>query len=151
MPYHLAQINVARMKGVSIEDPEMKDFRDHTDRVNQLAENSKGFIWRDTIDPNATPTPNALDDEQVLINFSVWEDVASLKAFTYETFHAAIMKRQKEWFQKYGTAHYALWWIKSGEIPTEQQGIDRLRYLQENGDSQKAFTFKNVFEMPQGR
>lgn len=149
MSYHLAQINVARMKGVSIDDPEMKDFRDNTDRVNELAESSKGFIWRDVFDPNVAPAINALNDDQVLINFSVWEDVASLKAFTYETFHAAIMKRQKEWFQKYGTAHYALWWIKSGEIPTEQEGIDRLMYLQENGESPKAFTFKTIFEMPE--
>ncbi len=136
------------MKGISIDDPEMKDFRDNTDTVNALAERAKGFVWRDVLDPNATPVPNVLNDEQVLINFSVWEDITSLQEFTYKTFHATIMKRQKEWFQKYGTAHYALWWIRSGEIPPEQEAIERLTYLQENGASQRAFTFKDAFEMP---
>ena len=132
MVYHLAQLNVARMKGVSIEDPEMKDFRDNTDRVNELAE--------------ATPVTNALNDEQVLINFSVWEDVASLREFTYKTFHSAIMKRQKEWFQKYGTAHYVLWWIKAGTTPTVQEGLEKLKFLQKHGASKEAFTYKEVYE-----
>ncbi len=151
MLYQLAQINVARMKGQSIDDPEMKDFRDHTDAVNALAESSAGFVWRATFDPSAVPTPNGLEDEQVLINFSVWEDVASLKAFTYKTFHTAIMKRQKEWFQKYGTAHYALWWITAGNFPSEREALDRLSYLQENGPSKRVFTFKEVFEKPVSR
>lgn len=146
MKYHLAQVNVARMKGVSIEDPEMVDFRDNTDAVNALADAAPGFVWRDVFDETAIPTPNALNDEQVLINFSVWEDVESLKEFTYKTFHTAIMKRQKEWFQKYGTAHYALWWIEAGVIPTEQEAVERLAYLQENGASAYAFTFREVFE-----
>tara|TARA_R110002012_G_scaffold6531_3_gene30800 strand:- start:33291 stop:33704 length:414 start_codon:yes stop_codon:yes gene_type:complete len=137
------------MKGVSINDPEMKDFRDHTDEVNALAEQSKGFVWRDVFDENAEPKPNALADEQVLINFSVWEDVESLRAYTYKTFHTAIMKRQKEWFQKYGEAHYALWWIKAGTTPTEKEAIKRLAYLKENGASEHAFTFKEVFEKPE--
>lgn len=149
MAYHLAQLNVARMKGVSIEDPEMKDFRDNTDRVNELAESSPGFIWRDIIDTEAAPAPNVLNDEQVLINFSVWEDVASLREFTYKTFHSAIMKRQKEWFQKYGTAHYVLWWIKAGTTPTAQEGLDKLEFLQEHGASKEAFTFKEVYEKPE--
>jgi hypothetical protein len=147
--YHLAQVNVARMKGVSINDPEMKSFRDHTDEVNALAEQSKGFVWRDVFDENAAPQPNALADEQILINFSVWEDVESLRAYTYTTFHTAIMKRQKEWFQKYGEAHYALWWIKAGTTPTEKEAIKRLGYLQEHGASEHAFTFKEVFEKPE--
>lgn len=136
------------MKGVSIDDPEMKDFRDNTDRVNELAESSPGFVWRDIFDSTALHLPNALDDEQVLINFSVWKDVESLKEFTYTTFHTTIMKRQKEWFQKYGTAHYALWWIKAGTIPSEKDAIERLEHLQKHGAGDRAFTFKEVFGKP---
>lgn len=146
MSYHLAQVNVARMRGVSINDPEMLDFRKNTDRVNALAEASTGFVWRNIFDECATPHPNALADEQVLINLSVWKDVDTLKIFTYSTLHTGIMKRQKEWFQKYGTAHYALWWIKAGSIPTEKEAIARLTHLQEHGATRKAFTFKAVFD-----
>lgn len=136
------------MKGVSIEDPEMKGFRDNTDRVNELAESLPGFVWRDAFDLEASSVPNAHNDEQVLINISVWEDVASLKEFTYKTFHKEIMKRQKEWFQKYGTAHYALWWIKAGGFPKEQEALDKLDYLQKNGASVEVFNFKEVFDKP---
>lgn len=148
MGYHLAQVNVARMKGVSIDDPEMIDFRNHTDAINELAESSPGFLWRDAFDPDAAPQLNVLQDEQVIINFSVWKDVLPLKEFTYKTVHAAIMKRQKEWFQNYGKAHYALWWIEVGAIPTEKEAIDRLDYLQEHGASERAFTFREVFDKP---
>ena len=44
--FQVAQINIGRIKGVSIDDPIMKEFVDNLDRVNALAENSKGFIWR---------------------------------------------------------------------------------------------------------
>ena len=44
--YHLAQINIAQMKGKNIDDPIMKDFVDNIDRINQLAEASPGFVWR---------------------------------------------------------------------------------------------------------
>ncbi len=44
--YQLVQINVARMKGVSINNPIMKEFADNLDGVNALAESSRGFIWR---------------------------------------------------------------------------------------------------------
>ncbi|RMB59112.1 DUF3291 domain-containing protein [Dokdonia sinensis] len=149
MKYQLAQINVARMKGLSIDDPEMKDFRDNTDRVNELAETSPGFIWRDSIDTEAPKEPNVLNDEQVLINISVWEDVASLRNFTYKTFHSEFIKRQKEWFQKYGTAHYVLWWIEAGQFPSEKEAIKRLDYLEEHGASEQGFTFRQIFERPE--
>jgi hypothetical protein len=42
--YDLAQINVARMKGININDPIMKEFVDHLDVVNQLAEQSTEFV-----------------------------------------------------------------------------------------------------------
>ncbi len=135
------------MKGLSIDDPEMNSFKEQTDRVNALAEASKGFIWRDTGSYD-TEESKGLFDDQVLTNMSVWESIEALKAFTYKTFHTAIMKRQKEWFQKYGAAHYALWWIEAGHIPTLDEGARRLRYLDTNGASEEAFTFKEVYENP---
>ena len=34
--YHLAEINIAKMKGVDINDPIMKEFVDNLDLVNNL-------------------------------------------------------------------------------------------------------------------
>ena len=46
MKHQIAQINIARMIGVNIDDPIMQEFVDNLDSVNELAESSPGFIWR---------------------------------------------------------------------------------------------------------
>ena len=148
MKYQLAQINVARMVGVNIEDPIMKEFVDNLDSVNELAENSPGFIWRLKDDSNNASNFNPFNDEQVIINISVWKDVESLENFTYKTFHTDFLKRRKEWFRKYGKAHFALWWIEKGNYPSIEDSIKRLEYLELNGTSEKAFNFKVKFSKP---
>ena len=148
MKYHLAQINVAKMHGVNIDDPIMKEFKDNLDRVNELAESSKGFVWRLKDESNNAASFNPYNDEQIIINISVWEDVKSLEAFTYQSFHTGFVKRRKEWFRKFGKAYFALWWSPVGEFPTIDQSVKRLELLQENGPSQEAFTFKDSFPQP---
>lgn len=147
--YQLAQINVARMKGINIDDPIMKEFVDNLDMVNELAEKSDGFVWRLKDENNNASSFNPYHDEQVIINLSVWRDVESLEEFTYKTFHSDFIKRRKEWFQKYGDAHYAMWWIEEGSYPRVEQSIARLRFLQKKGPSAKAFDFKERFPKPQ--
>ncbi|MCC3216366.1 DUF3291 domain-containing protein [Chryseobacterium sp. X308] len=146
--YQLAQINVARMIGTNIEDPVMNEFVSHLDSVNQLAENSDGFIWRLKDDENNATSFNPLNDEQVIINLSVWENIDSLEHFTYKTFHVDFLRRRREWFQKYGKAHYAMWWIKNNEYPGIDEALKRLEYLQEHGSSSYAFNFQHVFQSP---
>ena len=43
--YQIAEINIAIMKGVDINDPIMKEFVDNLDIVNAIAEKSEGFVW----------------------------------------------------------------------------------------------------------
>lgn len=147
--YQLAQINVARMIGVNIEDPVMKEFSDHFDAVNQLAEESEGFIWRLKDEEGNATSFNPFNDEQVIINLSVWKNKESLEYFTYKTFHVDFIRRRKEWFQKYGKAYYVLWWIKDNEYPTVEEALERLEYLQKNGPSEFAFNFQTVFQHPE--
>lgn len=146
--YNLAQINVARMIGINIDDPVMKEFVDNLDHVNKVAENSKGFIWRLKDENNNTTSFNPYNDEQIIITISVWENIISLENYVYKTFHTEFMKRRKEWFLKYGKAHFALWWIKKGDLPTIEESVKRLTYLQENGPSENAFNFKTRFPKP---
>ena len=145
--YQLAQINVARMKGVSIEDPIMQEFVANLDRVNQLAESSEGFVWRLKDESNNASGFNPFDDEQVIINISVWSTIETLEKFTYKTFHTDFLIRRKEWFNKYGKAHFAQWW-KKGDLPTIEQAIERLDYIQRHGPSERAFNFKKRFPAP---
>ena len=146
--YQLAQFNVARMIGVTIEDPIMKEFVDNSDQVNLLAEKSKGFVWRLKDESNNSISFNPFNDDQVLINLSVWEDIEPLEHFTYKTFHTEFIKRRKEWFQKYGKAHYVLWWIKKNQFPTVTEAIEKLEYLQNHGPTADAFTFRSKFSKP---
>ncbi|MBB6331414.1 hypothetical protein HNP24_002364 [Chryseobacterium sediminis] len=146
--YQLAQINVARMIGANIEDPIMNEFVSHLDSVNRLAEESDGFVWRLKDDENNATSFNPLNDEKIIINISVWKDVESLEHYTYKTFHVDFIRRRKEWFQKYGKAYYALWWIKDNEYPSIDEALKRLEYLQEKGSSSYAFNFQSVFQKP---
>ncbi len=145
MKYQLAQINVARMRGVNLDDPIMREFKENIDAVNALAESAEGFVWRLKDESDNAMSFRPYEDEQILINVSVWKDVSSLEKFTYQTFHSSFVKRRKEWFQKYGEAHYALWWIPQGELPTLDDCVARLEHLQSEGPSSHAFTFKKVF------
>lgn len=146
--YQLAQINVARMIGVNIEDPVMKEFVEYFDSVNQVAEESNGFVWRLKDEDNNATGFNPFNDEQVIINLSVWKDKESLEYFTYKTFHVDFLRRRKEWFQKYRKASYVLWWIKDGQYPTLEEALERLEYLQKNGPSEYAFSFQAAFQKP---
>ena len=68
--YHIAQINVARMR-FSIDDPGMADFVAQLDAVNGLADRSPGFVWRLQGEAGDATTIQALDDANILINMSV--------------------------------------------------------------------------------
>ena len=148
MKHQLAQINVARMIGVNIDDPVMKEFKDNLDRVNELAESSEGFVWRLKDDSNNASAFDPYSDEQVIINISVWEDIESLESFTYKTFHSTFVRRRKEWFQKYGKAYYALWWIAAGGTPSIDESVAKLEQLQNEGPSPHVFSFKQTYPAP---
>ena len=146
--FQLAEINVARMKGVSINDPIMKEFVDNLDRVNNLAETSEGFVWRLKDESNNATNLNPYNDEQVIINLSVWESIESLEHYVYKTFHTDFLKRRREWFQTYGKVHTALWWVPQGQFPTVEEAVDKLDYLKKNGASPLVFDFRNKFPQP---
>ncbi|WP_367751947.1 DUF3291 domain-containing protein [Flavobacterium sp. WC2430] len=146
--YQIAEINIAKMKGVAINDPIMKEFVDNLDSVNELAESSTGFVWRLKDDTNNATALNPYNDEQIIVNVSVWENVESLENFVYKTFHTEFLKRRKEWFQTFGKVYTAMWWIKKGEFPTLYNAKEKLDYLQENGASEIVFDFRKKFPKP---
>ncbi len=146
--YHIAEINIARMKGVDIQDPIMKEFVDNLDAVNQVAEKSEGFVWRLKDESNNATSLNPYQDEQILVNVSVWSSIEALEEFMYRTFHADFLKRRKEWFTSFGTAHTAMWWIPAGHLPTLQEATDKLAQLQAEGPSPEVFDFRTKFPAP---
>jgi Domain of unknown function (DUF3291) len=147
--FQIAEINIARMKGVNINDPVMKEFVDNLDEVNAIAENSKGFVWRLKDDSNNATNLNPYDDEQIIINVSVWESIEDLENYMYKTFHSEFLKRRKEWFHRFGKVATALWWTPAGNFPSLQDAVDQLDYLQKNGATDKVFDFKSKFPKPE--
>ena len=76
---------------------------------------------------------------------SVWKDRKSLFDFVYNSDHVEIYKRRKEWFGKMPKMHTVLWYVEEGHQPTLEEGKERLKYLQEYGESHYAFGFKSEF------
>jgi hypothetical protein len=145
--YHLAQINTGRVLG-PIGSEIMKEFVDNLDRVNAIADQSPGFVWRlQTEDGNATSV-QVFDDPMQLLNLSVWESVETLKEFVYKTVHASFVKRRYEWFEKFPKPYIAMWWIPAGHIPTPIEARERLEFLQRHGETPVAFSFRKMFATP---
>jgi hypothetical protein len=145
--FHLAQVNIGRMKA-PIDDPIMEGFRSQLDPINALADKSPGFVWRlQTEEGNATAI-RPYDDERMAINMSVWESLEALQAFVYKSAHVGPLRDRREWFEPMAGPILAMWWIPAGHIPTVAEAKARLQDLHEHGPSAEAFTFRKPFPAP---
>ncbi len=147
--FHVAQFNVARMRsGTTVNNPVMHGFTSRLDEINTVAERSPGFVWRlQTDDGNATAI-RPYEDEQILINLTVWESIESLSAFVYRSAHGEMVGHGPEWFERLGTDSLVLWWTAAGKLPTVEDGKARLEKLRAEGPTPDAFTFKATFPPP---
>ena len=144
--YQLAQLNIADLKS-PIDSPELADFVNNLDRINQLAEDSSGFVWRYEVDEGVAITDEVFG-ENFIVNLSVWSDIASLHDYVYRSVHVDIMKRRKEWFHRMKQAYTVLWWVPAGHLPTTVEAKIKLDCLQKSGSTKDAFTFKEPFPRP---
>ena len=147
--WHLAQLNVGRMIA-PVTAPEIADFMAALDPINALAEAAPGFVWRLQTDEGNATAIHAFDDPLLLLNMSVWESIASLRAFTYTTAHTDVLRRRREWFERLAEAHLVLWWVPFGHIPTVAEALERLERLRRDGPTPAAFTFRVPFEAGSG-
>lgn len=148
MEWHLAQVNVGRLLA-PVDDPLIAEFVAGLDRINALADRAPGFVWRlQTAEGNATAIRPADDDELLAINMSVWESVEALADYVYRSQHATFMRRRREWFDRFGAAHLALWWIPAGAIPTVPEAMQRVARIDRLGPTAAGFTFKQRFAPP---
>lgn len=141
--YHIAQINIAEMK-YPLHTPQMHDFVSNLDRINALAEAQPGFVWRFENEAGSSAEIEVFGTDSIIINMSVWKSTKDLKNFTYRTVHAEFVRRRKEWFHIIGQAHYVLWRVPAGHIPTPQEGKEKLEAFRENGPSPEVFDFKSI-------
>jgi hypothetical protein len=145
--YNLAQINIARMLA-PIDDPVMQDFVANLPSINGLAEQSPGYVWRLQSDGGDATSIKVYDDDMIIVNLTVWETPDALRAFIYKSDHYGFLRDRKRWFEKFDGPYYAMWWIPAGHLPSTDEGRERLEHLRQHGDSEFAFSFKNVFPAP---
>ena len=143
--FHLAQINVARLKS-PIDSPLLAGFVARIDEINALADSADGFVWRlQSPEGNATYI-RAFDDESILVNLSVWESVEALKRYVYRTAHAELLRDRRKWFEHFDGAWLAMWWIAAGHIPSVEEAKARLEHFRTRGPSSLAFGFDSLHE-----
>lgn len=131
-----------------LDDPLMTEFVAALDEINALADLSPGFIWRlQTEQGNATDF-RPYGDERILFNLSVWESIEQLQAYVYQSAHGDVMRKRRQWFEKFAGMYFALWWVDAGHIPSVAEAKQRLDYLNEHGVSNWAFNFKHPFPAP---
>jgi hypothetical protein len=141
---YLAQINIAKMIGATINDPIMEKFVAQLDEVNALAEGSPGFVWRLKDDTNNATSINPYHDDRIIVNMSVWESLEHLKLFVYQGRHAEVLRKKRDWFVNFGKPYTALWHVPAGTFPTVEDAMKRLQSLEENGPTEYAFDFKTA-------
>lgn len=144
--HQLAQLNIATLLAPK-DSPQLADFVANLDRINALADQADGFVWR-MLGDGADASGWRPWGNEVLANMSVWRDVDALKDYAFKTAHADIMKRKREWFHRMADAYMVLWWVPAGHIPTLREAEERLAILRTRGACAEAFTFKDVFPPP---
>lgn len=147
MTYHLAQLNVAKMRA-GFDDPSMAEFVAALEPVNALADRSPGFVWRLQDDSGDATSIRVFEDPNMLVNLSVWRGLEELKAFVYGAMHVEIMRSKKQWFHPPGTAHLVLWWVAADHRPALEEAAERLELLRTHGPTERAFTFSRPFSSP---
>jgi hypothetical protein len=142
--FHLAQVNVGRARG-EMTDPVMAEFAAALPAINALAEETPGFVWRlQTEDGDATAI-RPYEDNRILINLSVWTDLAALRGYVFQSDHATYMRRRREWFERFERVYVALWWVPAGHRPSVAEAVERLAHLEAHGPTAHAFGFATPF------
>ena len=144
MEFHLAQVNIGKMLA-PIDSPVMAEFVANLDRINALAENSEGFVWRLKDDSNNATSIKVYNDDLIIVNMSVWKHTEALFEYVYKSAHVEIFKRRKEWFGKMAEMHMVLWYVPAGHKPSVDEAFEKLNFLRKNGETPLAFTFKKRF------
>lgn len=140
----LAQVNVALARA-PLDDAAMAGFLKAFDGVNWLAESSAGFVWR--LPPQHGPvTFGRLEDDEVIVTVSVWDDFESLQRYVYRSGHGLFMRQRARWFVPLGGFTTALWWVPDGERPSADEGLRRLRHLRLHGPTPHAFSLRRQFD-----
>ena len=148
--FHLAVFNIGRVTA-PLDSAQLKDFMDGLDEINALGEQSPGFVWRYVADGtnNATAARPYPDDDDIIVNFGLWESKEHLWDFVYRSRHLDFLRRRREWFHHMLEPFLVLWWVPAGYIPSIEEAKAKLDQLRRDGPTPAAFTFKQFYGVEQ--
>ena len=145
--YELAQLNVGIIRA-PMDSPIMAEFAANLERINALADGTPGFVWRLQSEAGDATAIRPFENENNLVNMSVWQDLESLRQYVYRSGHVEIMRRRREWFEPMREAYMVLWWVPKGHRPSVTEAIAKLEMLRKAGPSLQAFTFGQAYPPP---
>ena len=119
MTFHLAQCNIVKLRA-PLDSPDVAGFVAALDPIN----------------------------DQILLNMSVWESMEALKLFVYRSGHKEVLRRRREWADRFAGVQSTMWWLRAGCLPEPTDAVARLEALQRLGPTQYAFTFQSPFDAP---
>jgi hypothetical protein len=146
---HIAQLNIA-LPRAPIDSALMAEFVALLEPVNALADASPGFVWRLQTEEGDATGIRAFGDDRLIVNMSVWESIDALAEFVYGGAHVEVLRRRREWFERFGRPFQCLWWVPAGELPSVADAEERLDHLERHGPTPYGFTFKARFEPGRG-
>ncbi len=140
----LAQANIATFRWPT-DDSRMRGFTERIQPVNQLAEQTDGFVWRyiESYTPRDIGEP--WNNPLLFFNMSVWRDVDSLKDFLRSSEHVEMMRNKTDWIVPAAIPSLALWWIDGTTRPTIDDAIQAFTWLAKLGDTHAAFSINSVY------
>ncbi len=150
LEFHLAQFNLARLRQ-PLDHEATAEFVSVLDPVNAIAEASPGFIWRLQDDEGNSSTyisVPGLDDPMVIVNYTIWRDVESLRHYVYKSGHGNYFRRRREWFEPSDEATMVCWWTPADAVADVGDAYKRLVRLREHGPSDDGWHFNHPYPSP---
>ncbi len=137
----LAQLNIARVR-YPIDDPRMASFVDQLEHVNAAAEAADGFVWRLRDDGPGSTSFSILGDPDLIVNLSVWRDLAALRAFVIgHVPHRTALQSRHTWFERATDPMTVCWNVDVCHEPTVDEAERMLLLLRAQGPSETVFPF----------
>lgn len=138
----LAEFNIGTLR-YDWDDPRIADFQNNLDRIYDLARRAPGYIWHlegDEMEAEQLDTDGPLGgNPRTASTLSVWQDVESLRHFTFQTVHRQFYDRGGEWHVPHDAPSFVMWHIADDHRPTIAEAVDRLTRLRSHGPGDHAF------------
>jgi hypothetical protein len=131
-----------------LDSPTVAGFVAALDPINAVADAAPGFVWRLKSDDGNATSIRVFADDQILLNMSVWESTEALRIYVYKSDHKEVLRRRREWADRFEGVQSALWWTRAGTVPEPTEAVARLEALGRLGPTEYAFSFQTPFDAP---